>query len=293
MAKNGRIQKRILTVIESVLILIFFFSLSYILLNLYLDNKSEKTLSDMRNVVKASRLQQEEIKIPEAAIAKNEEKKAKVEAELAKKEAEKKAEAEAMTTKKTNVILDVYKEFHDKNENFNGWLYVEDTELEYPVMKGPDNKFYLSHDIERKYDKHGMLIMDDGCDETASCPHLIIYGHNVNSGKMFGDLLFYKDASYYKYHPDISFDTLYERGSYRVFAVLATTVNEAQKEIELFTTYSFNNKKDYEKIVKWAKEHSLYKIDYVPEYGDGILSLVTCEHSQDEGRFVVMAARVK
>ena len=182
---------------------------------------------------------------------------------------------------------------HEENENFAGWLYVDGTNLEYPIMQGPDNKFYLSHDMDGVYDKYGMLILDENCNIGYKCPQLVIYGHNVNSGKLFGELLFYKEEAYCDYHPEICFDTLYGRGTYKVFAAFTTTVAEAESGAKMFSTWDFADKDTYDNYINWAKGKSLYARDYTPKFGDDILSLVTCEHSDDEGRFVVLAARGK
>ena len=272
-------------IIETVLILVLTFSLLFIVVNLVLDKKSEKKMEDLRNQIKSSRIQFEEINIPDEAIADNE-RKAQEKAELEMAESD-----ESNETKPTPKVLQIYKELHDKNENFAGWLYVDGTSLEYPIMKGPDNQFYLSHDMDGAYDKHGMLIMDDHCKLDADNAQMIIYGHNVNTGKLFGELLFYKDEGYCNYHPVISFDTIYEQGNYEIFSAFITTVTDAQKESGIFTSFTFEDEESFNKLVEWSKGKSLYKRDYTPSFGDDILTLVTCEHSNDEGRFVVMAGK--
>lgn len=277
-------ESRVKIIIETILILVLTFSLLFIVVNLILDKKSEKKMDDLRGQIKASRIQFEEINIPDEAIADNE-RKAQEKAELEE------MEEGATEDKPKPKVLQIYKELHDKNENFAGWLYVDGTNLEYPIMKGPDNEFYLSHDMDGAYDKHGMLIMDDHCKLDADNAQLIIYGHNVNTGKLFGELLFYKEEAYCNYHPVISFDTIYEQGNYEIFSAFITTVTDAQKESGIFTSFTFDDEESFNKLVKWAKEKSLYNRDYTPNYGDDILTLVTCEHSNDEGRFVVMAGR--
>lgn len=279
--------RRILTAIESILVVALSFSVVFLGINYILDMKSEKKMDDIRKIVKESRLQFEKIDIPQEEKDKN---KGKKEERLETAESEAAEVKNAKAKSRESQVLPIFKEMHEANENFAGWLYVEDTNLEYPIMQGPDNKFYLSHDMDGVYDKYGMLILDDKCDIGAKCPQLVIYGHNVNSGKLFGELLFYKEEAYCDYHPQICFDTLYGRGTYTVFAAFTTTVPEAEKNGKMFSSWDFTDKESYDDFVRWAKGCSLYQRECEPEYGQAILSLVTCEHSNDEGRFIVLAA---
>lgn len=275
-------QKKVLTVIESVLILTLSFSVVFLGINYFLDLKSEKKMEGIRTQVKESRLQFEDITIPDEAKNVNKQKKENDDPTSVKS---------ASKSHSENDILPIYQEMHKENDNFAGWLYVDGTDLEYPIMQGPDNKFYLSHDMDGVYDKYGMLILDENCNIDCECPQLVIYGHNVNSGKLFGELLFYKEEAYCDYHPMICFDTLYGRGTYKVFAAFTTTVSEAQKDGKMFSSLEFVDREAYDDFVLWAKGKSLYERDFTPKYGDDILSLVTCEHSDEEGRFIVFAAK--
>lgn len=288
-----KIVDKIKIIIESLLIIILSGSICYIGVNYALDLRSQRNLNNLRNEVKSSRLQFEEfekadISVDSNTTVDNNADKDEIAAVIKKDD---NSTISSSTTKKP--LLDIYQELYNKNNNYIGWLYVEDTDIEYPVMKGPDNKFYLSHNIDKSYDKYGMLIMDTYCDYGYSCPQLIIYGHNVNNGDLFGDLLFYKDKGYINYHPTISFDSVYDHNEYKVFAVLVTSITVAQNEIGLFTKWNFDNEQSYDDFIKWTKDNSLYDIEFTPTYDDEILTLVTCEHSNDEGRFVVLAAKIR
>lgn len=279
---------RLKVFLESILILIMFASISYLLINFYYDYKSEQKLRNLQESVKASRYQSSEL-----TTIRSVEHTSNLVENKASDEETNQSELSQDDSRNNEPILDIYKDLHDFNENFSGWLYVEDTGIEYPVMQGPDNKFYLSHDMNKVYDKYGMLIMDVNCNNKYDSPHFIIYGHNVNSGKLFGELLFYKEEAYYNYHPIINFDTLYECGKYKIYAAILTNVNIAQGDSNIFTTFNFETEEDYNKLINWAKSNSLYNIEYTPNYGDELLTLVTCEHSNEAGRFIVMAGKIK
>lgn len=264
-----------------------FASISYLLINFYYDYKSEQKLNDLQEAVKASRYQSSELTTIRSVVHSS-----NLNENDFNDENDTLLEMVPSDLQENKPILDIYKDLYELNENFSGWLYVEDTGIEYPVMQGPDNKFYLSHDMNKVYDKYGMLIMDVNCNDNYESPQLIIYGHNVNSGKLFGELLFYKEEAYYKYHPIINFDTLYRCGKYEIFAAILTNVNMAQGDSNIFTTFDFETEEEYNAMLSWAKTNSLYDIDYTPSYGDELLTLVTCEHSNEEGRFILMAGKI-
>jgi len=273
-------KKRLLNIIEYICIFALAFGIVFLIVNFILDARSKKALEDIRAGIKAARIQSQQITIPDDG----------------RKESTETSEAEEIVyirpEKSSSVILEEYKKIYEDNSNFAGWLYVSGTEIDYPYMQGPDNAFYLSHNIDRTYDKYGMLIMDYNCSTAFDSPHLIVYGHNVNSGRLFGELLKFKEEAYYKYHPDMNFDTINEAGVYTIFAAFTTTVEEAQKEHGLFTTWGFKDKEEFDRVTGWAIGKSLYDTGVVPEYGSPVLSLVTCEHSRDEGRFVLMATKI-
>jgi len=289
---RGRIAKEIL---EMLCIFLIAGGFVFLIVNLVLDYRSKKALEDIRLGIKAARIQSEQIVIPKATDSKDGQGPVIAEAialDENGKEIVKNDDLESKNkSEPANPILEEYEKLLSENADFAGWLYVEGTEIDYPYMQGPDNAFYLSHNIERTYDKYGMLVMDVNCSDRYESPQYIIYGHNVNNGSLFGDLLKFKEEAYYKYHPQLCFDSVSEMGLYDIFAVFLTSVDEAQKEESLFTTWGFEDKKRFDEVTGWAIGKSLYNTGIIPEYGKPIVSLVTCEHSKDEGRFVVMATK--
>ena len=188
-------------------------------------------------------------------------------------------------------ILQQYRALHDENFYFTGWLKVADTGIDYPVMQGPDNEFYLSHNMKNEYDKNGLLVLDTRCQISDTSPQYIVYGHNVQSGRMFGELLNYKEKSYYEHHPVISFDLLTESGEYEIAAVFIVSIKEESSLAEFYQYDNFFSKEEFENYIKEIKENSLYETGVVPEYGQPLVALVTCEYTKDEGRFVVIASQ--
>lgn len=191
-------------------------------------------------------------------------------------------------------VLDEYKTLYNKNRRLIGWLKIDDTIIDYPVMQTTNNEYYLDHNFNQEKDNNGSIFMDKDCAAWPRSQNLILYGHHMRSGKMFGDLEKYAKESYYKEHSVIQFDTIYEKGVYQVMYVFRTKV---LKENEIaFKYYQFidaNSGEEFNSYMKEMEEMSLYDTGVTAGYGDDLLTLSTCDHSQTDGRFVVVAKRVQ
>ncbi|MDE7287404.1 MAG: class B sortase, partial [Lachnospiraceae bacterium] len=199
---------------------------------------------------------------------------------------------------KTSVILpdvlDEYKTLYEKNKRLIGWLEIDDTIINYPVMQTSNNEYYLDHNFNQEYDKNGSLFLDCDCSIYPASTNLIIYGHHMKSGQMFGQLQKYAKESYGKEHSLIQFDSIYEKATYQVMYVFRSQVYSEDDLV--FKYYQFINANSEEEFNSYNKEMeamSLYDTGVVASYGDSLLTLSTCDHSQADGRFVVVAKRIK
>ena len=111
-------------------------------------------------------------------------------------------------------VLPLYKDLLNQNKSLIGWVKIADTIIDYPVMQSQDNEYYLDHNFHQEYDKNGSIFLDAECSIYPRSDNLILYGHHMKSGKMFGSLQKYESESYYKKHKRIEFDTIYETGIY-------------------------------------------------------------------------------
>lgn len=195
---------------------------------------------------------------------------------------------------KTLKVLDQYKSLYNSNKTLIGWLNIADTIIDYPVMQTEDNEFYLTHNSNLEEDRNGALFLDSHCDIKNPGTNFIIYGHNMKSGKMFGSLDRYADYAYYEKHKEIRFDTLYEEGTYEVMYVFRSHVYK-QDEVA-FKYYQFfdaNSEEEFQSYMKEMDALSLYDTGVEAAYGDHLLTLSTCDYEEQDGRFVVVAKRVK
>ncbi len=191
-------------------------------------------------------------------------------------------------------ILEEYQTLYVKNKSLAGWLRIPDTEIDYPVMQTRNNDYYLNHDFDQNEDKNGSLFIDAECSIWPRSENLIIYGHNMKSGKMFGTLANYKSEDYFKKHPAIEFDTIYENGTYMVMYVFSEVVHESSEVT--FKYYQFidaNSAQEYDSNMRAMEEMSLYDTGVRSTFGDDLITLSTCDYEPGSERFAVVAKRVK
>ncbi len=191
-------------------------------------------------------------------------------------------------------VLAKYKTLYNKNKKLIGWLKIDDTIIDYPVMQTSNNEYYLTYNFNQEYDKNGSIFMDYQCEAFPRSQNLILYGHHMKSGKMFGDLEKYVKESYYKEHSVIQFDTIYEKGTYQIMYVFrAKVLKENDVSFKYYQFINANSMEEFNSYMKEMAEMSLYDTGVTAEYGDELLTLSTCDNSQTDGRFAVVAKRIQ
>ena len=196
-------------------------------------------------------------------------------------------------TVETPDILPEYTLVHQKNQRLIGWVKIDDTIVDYPVMQTVNNEYYLDHNFNQEEDRNGCIFMDYQCDVIRGCDNIILYGHHMKSGKMFGTLNKYSKESYYEEHPVIQFDTIYEKGTYQVMYVFRSKVYS--EEDVTFKYYQFINaasEKEFNSAMNEMAALSLYDTGVTASYGDQLLTLSTCDYQENKGRFVVVAKKI-
>ena len=204
-------------------------------------------------------------------------------------------------------ILPKYQSLYEINSDMVGWLSIDDTVVDYPVMQTMDNEiYYIDVDFYKKSNKNGCLIMDTDstvgtgtaacnyADGTAPSTNLIIHGHTVKKGEMFGDLTLYAEREYGKEHNIICFDSLYEERKYEVISVFYSQVY--YEEDDVFKFYKFFQADTQEEFDNWydnIKEMSLYDTGVTAEFGDEFITLSSCTYQVEDGRFVVVGKRIE
>lgn len=198
-------------------------------------------------------------------------------------------EKEENINKLTERMIKV-KKLQGENEDIVGWIEIEDTNINYPVLQGNDNEYYLTHNYKKEKSQKGSIFLTKDYDWNLPSDNLLIYGHNIMNGLMFQDLLKYSDKEFYESHPVIRFTTENEDVEFEIFSVFKSRVFY-KSEKNVFRYYDFINadtEEEYNEFVESAKESSLYDIDITAEYGEQLITLVTCSYHTEDGRFVVI-----
>lgn len=170
--------------------------------------------------------------------------------------------------------------------NIRAWLYLPDTVINYPVAQAENNSYYLYHLADGSRNANGCLFIDCKNRDDFSDPNTIIYGHHMNSGKMFASLVKYADQSYFEEHPVFFLAT--EQGKYRleIFSAYTTTYDSPAY------TLKFATEKEHADWLQEIREKSAIHKPVAVTENDRIVTLSTCAYSFHNARFVVHAKLV-
>ena len=169
------------------------------------------------------------------------------------------------------------------NEDCVAWIYIEDTEINYPVVQGSDNSYYLKHLIDGKWNSSGCIFLDFRVDRYMSDRHSIIYGHHMKDGTMFSGLTKYKKQNYYEAHPEGLLITPEVTYRIKIFAGYVASVEDSAWKI------GFESDEEYKVWLLDAKERSMFASSITPAATDRVVTLSTCSYEFDNARFVLHA----
>ena len=199
-------------------------------------------------------------------------------------------------------------EVHALNPDCAGWIMIDGTVIDYPVMQTPDDEqYYLNRDFDGKYSAYGCIIADtDACigtgtaaedyaDGTRPSTNIILHGHNMKNGTMFGSLDKFRDQTFTKNHPIIKFSSLYEDREYEICSVFLSQVYK-RNETDKFKYYQFfnaENEDEFNGFYRQIKKQAMFDTGVDAEYGDEFITLSVCAYHVDNGRLVVVGKRIK
>ena len=281
--KNKNTVYNILIVIFAA---IFLFSAGYLGLYYYKSYKSEKNFDKLRDLVEEPDFDENNIPedLPEDVIVE-------------------KTDENNQPLEKPRLFVYIdgkkvqykYKELYSKNHDFIGWLKIDGTKINYPVMLTPDDEeYYIHRDYNKDWNDSGTPFVDTDSNVVKPSDNVIIYGHHMKSKTMFYDLGYYEEEDFYKKHKYIEFNTIYGDHKYEVIAAFKTKIKD--KDDTSFKYYTFFNaadKEEFDYFVENIKDLTTYEIPTTAEYGDKLLTLSTCYSHTENGRFVVVAKRIE
>ena len=167
------------------------------------------------------------------------------------------------------------------NKDAVAWLYCPDTVIDYPVMRASDYSYYLSHLADGSYNANGALFIDFNCASDFSDPLTVIYGHHMQSGRMFGSLVGYKNQAYFDEHPYMYLYT--ENGNYRIELLYGCVIEAGQ-----WRSRAFMYPTNVESLLAYAQYNTTFNSPVRYQSGDRIVALSTCSYEFDDARYVVI-----
>lgn len=184
-------------------------------------------------------------------------------------------------------IQELYKE----NNDLIGWINIEDTNIDYPVMQTKNNEeYYLRKNFYKKYSSYGTPFLASSCNIDTS-ENLIVYGHHMQNSKMFGELENYKKEDFYKSHKYINFYTLEADIKYEIFAVFRTTLYK-NNTFKYYQNIELDNEEDYTRFINKCYELSYYDTGIKPNFKEKLITLSTCDYTTKNSRLVVVAREI-
>ena len=199
--------------------------------------------------------------------------------------------SETAEAPKEREYLPFLQEKREENEDTVGWLTIQGTKIDYPVMYTPqDPEKYLHLGFDQKYSFAGLPFIDANCSLDPESDNLIIYAHNMLDGSMFRSLMKYEQKSYWQQHPTVKLDLWDEEREYEVLAAFRDRVY--YKTENCFKFYKFidaESEDSYREAIDYYKTHACYDTGVTAQPGDRLFTLVTCAYHTDNGRFVVVA----
>ena len=191
-------------------------------------------------------------------------------------------------------VLPEYQQLYQQNSDFSGWLSIPGTGIDYPVMQAvPESSdFYLTHNYNGEEDINGSIFLDSRNDYEQQDDNLIVYGHNMKSGLMFGELKNYLDPAFYQEHKMIQFNTIYEKAQYEIIAVcLAKVPAEGEEGFRYYDFINAGSEENFSSFLKNMKKMNIMDGELNASYGDKLLTLSTCNNYTEDGRLVLLAKK--
>jgi len=197
--------------------------------------------------------------------------------------------AEELAAAEAALAHEKYDALFEQNNDFIGWIKIEGTNVNYPVMQTPNKPdFYLKRSFDKEYSDFGVPYLDEDCVPGES-NNYVIYGHHMKNETMFHDLCNYASKDFYDEHPTIKFDTMFGFGEYQIVAVFRFDTNNDTFRYNQFTDM---DELHFESFMNSVHLRQLYDTGVDAKYGDKLITLSTCEYTYTNGRFVVVAKKI-
>ncbi len=191
------------------------------------------------------------------------------------------------------VLQPEFEELYEENPDIVGWIKMG-TSVDYPIL-WRDNTYYMNHDFDGNISDAGAIFLDQRNLPDMSDSAMLIYGHNMKNGSMFGDLDLYRGQEYFRQYPVISIQSAWESEirHYVLISLFDASMNRSDPSYIKIVRTSFEYEENKEAFIQEMRERSMYKIDLDVTAQDQLLTLVTCSYTHDNGRFLLFARELR
>ncbi len=172
------------------------------------------------------------------------------------------------------------------NEDVIGWIKIPNTKVDYPILQGKDNEFYLDRNINKEKSRHGSIFMDYRNVSDGSDRHTIIYGHQTSDGSMFTSLNKFKDESFLKNNNVFKIKLINNTYTYEIFSAYVTDTSF------YYIMTNFRSDESFVSYINQLKNKSYFNSDIILSEDDKVLTLSTCSYEFDNARFVIHARMI-
>ncbi len=192
-----------------------------------------------------------------------------------------------------STFVEKVKELQQENIDVKGWIIIEGTNINYPLLRGTDNNFYMAHNYKKQESKHGSIMINSNSDLKDVNSNVIIYGHDMKDGQMFQNLLKYEDKEFYNTHSIIKIATDEEELEYQIIYIFKSRVfyKDERNVFKYYQHYNFKSESEYNEYLDNCRKIQLYDTGVTARYGEQLITLITCEYSQKNSRMVIVAKR--
>lgn len=182
------------------------------------------------------------------------------------------------------------------NQDIKGWIKINNTVIDYPVLQSSKDEpiFYLDRNFKKEKDQNGSIFINSytGIFDS-NTQNTVMHGHSMKSGKMFSALLKYSSLDYFKEHSIVEFDSIYQPGKWKIFAIIKTNSLEKHGKIFNYFTQKFDSQEDFLDLIYEIKIRSIINIPVEVLPDDKIISLSTCSYEMEGFRTVVFARKIR
>lgn len=186
------------------------------------------------------------------------------------------------------IINPDYQSYYDLNNDMVGWIKIEDTVIDYPILQGDDNSYYLKHDINKNEYFYGSIILDFRCDIKNMARNTMVYGHNMKKNIMFHELVSYKNSDFFEQHRIIEMNTLYDQMKWEVFSVYVVDGGYSYA-----ISYPLDKDDEFQAYIDDIYARNIYQNNIEITMEDKLLTLVTCSYEFDNARTIIHARLIQ